>query len=128
MKFEYAMSKDLGGIGIWALSYEGNISGIWTTIKNELAAPSLKFNSISRIYPNPSSETIEIDFVLTTQSDILLRIYDPAGRIIKTIADGTREAGAYTETFNASGHRQGIYLCVLKAGNKISTEKILIIK
>ncbi len=38
MKLAYIAEKDLGGIGIWALGYDGDIEGYWAEIEDHLGA------------------------------------------------------------------------------------------
>ena len=50
------------------------------------------------------------------------------GRKVKTLVDEFQPAGDYSLDFNADNLTSGIYICKLKSGNQIKTNKILLIK
>ncbi len=51
LKIDYGYSENLGGIGFWALGYEGNNATIWNTIKK-------KSESWSRIRESPGFDVL----------------------------------------------------------------------
>jgi len=63
-KYDLAIAQNLGGIGIWALNYDGNRSELWDLIETKFSTTAsvedafLKNNI--RIYPNPTSSYINI--------------------------------------------------------------------
>lgn len=128
MKYEYSLSKDLAGIGIWALSYEGTVTGAWSSLKEAFIGATPEKNSIVRIYPNPLSNSTLIEYEIASLSDFTLKVCDMNGRVIEILEEGTREPGQYSVDLDASGYGQGVYLCVLQAGKSSSSRKIVIIK
>jgi spore germination protein YaaH len=128
LKYNFADSKNLGGIGIWALSYEGSDQEVWRAIDNAFSVELQDDNRIIKIYPNPVSTIAEIQFSIKEQTDVSLKIYDMPGKEIMVLYDGNLEAGFHTEIFNSVPLPAGIYLCVLTTGKKSSTSKIIVIK
>jgi hypothetical protein len=128
IKFEYSKSQQLGGIGIWALSYQGTHKEVWNTIINAFTASLTEENSIVRIYPNPVKGVTHIEFILKVKSDITLKICDMAGEEVIILAEGLWEAGYYIRDFNASRYGQGVYICSLRTGKTRSVRKFIIIK
>ena len=128
MKYNFAGSKNLAGIGIWALSYEGEYKDVWNTINHAFSETTAEENRIVRIYPNPVDGVAEIQFTIAGKAEATLKIYDMLGKEKIVLFDGKLEAGFYTEEFNSALYGQGIYLCVLRTGKKTSTRKIIVIK
>ena len=128
MKYDFAASNNLAGIGIWALSYEGTHNEIWNGIHDVYSPEEAEETTIIRIFPNPVSGTAEIDFSLSEREKVTLKILDINGREIINLADEERDAGFYTEEFNSALLKGGIYICTLKTSNKTSSRKIVIIK
>jgi len=63
-KFDLALTKNLGGVGMWALNYDGSRTEFWDLIQTKFSATAsledafLKNNI--KIYPNPTSGLINI--------------------------------------------------------------------
>jgi hypothetical protein len=128
MKYNLINSKNLGGIGIWALSYEGAYKEVWNTINNAFYASLSENNQIIKIYPNPVDGMAEIQFAIVNKTDVSLKIFDMLGKEIIVLFNGKLEAGFHSEIFNSVPLAGGIYLCVLRTGKKSSTSKIIVIK
>lgn len=128
LKYSLVKSKKLGGIGIWALSYEGGSTDMWGNIINSFAIFDTTKSSILKIYPNPASESCRVEFYLNTSANVNLTIYDSQGKKRIVLFDGDLDAGFHSEFFESSGYGAGIYLCVMKTGNYVTTRKIVVIK
>lgn len=126
MKYNLAKSKDLAGIGIWALSYEGEREEIWEKIILAFTAINETVNKIINVYPNPVSGTSWIVFFMTKKEYVSLKIYDLLGRERLVIVDRVLDTGLHSEDFNIEGYGAGIFLCVLKTKSSKSTWKIVI--
>jgi hypothetical protein len=55
-------------------------------------------------------------------------MFDILGREVKSLVNDYRAAGNYSVTFDASRLASGIYFYQLRAGNYISTKKMLLMK
>jgi hypothetical protein len=126
VKYSLAGSKNLGGIGIWALSYEGGSNEIWRTINKAFYTSDSEINIPINIYPNPVYSLSKIEFYIAEKEHITLKILDLTGRERVVLVDEERDSGYYSEDFNSAGYGQGLYLCVLQT-NKISYTRTLII-
>jgi beta-glucanase (GH16 family) len=84
--------------------------------------------ALSQNYPNPFNPTTTIEFSITKNSDVSLKIYDVLGREIITLASEKMNAGTYMKTWNASNMPSGVYFYQLKAGSYADTKKLLILK
>jgi hypothetical protein len=86
-----------------------------------------------QIYPNPSNPITTIRFRLPDANRVVLKIINILGQEVKTLVDEVKEAGVYTLVWdgkNSSGLEvpSGTYLYTLRAGDKVITRKLLMMK
>ncbi len=85
-------------------------------------------------FPNPFNPSTEIRFALPTGgARVELKIYDFAGRLVRTLVDQDLPAGPHTVSWRgADDHgRQlasGVYVCRLRAGETVATRKLNLVK
>jgi hypothetical protein len=89
----------------------------------ELSAPS----------PNPARGATRIAFGLPRAGRVRLSVYDAGGRLVRTLADGGREAGAYSLAFDARDERgralgAGLYLVRLEADGRSLVRRFAVVK
>jgi len=85
-------------------------------------------NTLSQNYPNPFNPQTRIRFTLNQASDVELKIYDSAGRLVETLISGQRSAGVHEPVFNGSGLASGVYFYQLIIDEKTETKKMTLIK
>jgi len=88
---------------------------------------------LSQNTPNPFSSTTRIVFSLSSAAPVRLGVYDVRGREVATLVDQKMTAGKHDVVWagqDRAGHRvaSGVYWCLLEAGNKSLTRKIIVIK
>ena len=128
MKYNLVNAQNLGGIAIWALSYEGGYKDIWEKIISAFPAKDESVNKIINIYPNPVSGISRIDFFLINKEYVTLKVFDLLGKERMVLINGELAAGFHSEEFSPDGYGTGIYFCVLTNENSKSTWKIVVIK
>lgn len=84
------------------------------------------------IHPNPCARFSSIRFSLSTTCDVSLAIYDPGGRQVRMLADGTKIAGEYRVGWNGCDQLgvevpAGVYFCELKSGDQRRVQKIIVL-
>lgn len=79
-------------------------------------------------YPNPFNPSTQIKFAIPAASEVRLRVYDLTGRVVADLVNGSRAAGEYVVTFNASNLSSGMYLYRLEAQGVVQTKKLLLVK
>jgi hypothetical protein len=90
-------------------------------------------------YPNPFNPETWIPYQLRESAEVIIRIYDAMGQLVRTLNLGQRAAGfylgrtraAYWDGHNNTGEKvaSGIYLYQIKAGNfDSSTRKMVMVK
>jgi len=60
--------------------------------------------------------------------DVTLKVYDLLGREIATLVNEEKPAGNYEIDFDAKTLPSGVYFYQLKAGEFVSTKKMILIK
>lgn len=84
--------------------------------------------SLDQNYPNPFNPTTTIRYQLAEAGAVQLKLYDVLGRVVATLVNERQEAGQYETRFNASSLSSGIYFYTIRAGNKIATKKMMLLK
>jgi hypothetical protein len=97
-----------------------------TGINEENRLPS-EF-SISQNYPNPFNAQTTIQYSLPKQSNVTIDIFDILGHKIGMLAEGEMPAGNNQAIWDASAQSSGIYFYRIKAGNKVETKKMVLMK
>ncbi len=131
-KITFVFSEAYLGDEIWldnvSLSEEGTLVGI----EDELENQSSKF-SLSQNCPNPFNPSTTINFDLPSNEYVSLKIYDISGRLVKTLANHTMQAGSHSfnwDSRNESGMKvpSGIYFYTIEAGDYSKTVKMTLMK
>lgn len=111
----------------WNKSSEYTIGGELTNVSvhdNEFLA---SFN-LWQNYPNPFNPTTNITFSIPQTGNVKLKIYDPNGKEIYTLADKIYTAGIHNIKFNGRDIPSGVYFIRLQYGTLTLTKKMLLIK
>ena len=127
--------------GYWykvaAVDVHGNVSGYVLVGPSDVTGdetPETPLASyLSQNYPNPFNPVTTIRFGLKSRGVVSLRIYDPAGRLVRTLVDELRDAEHYTEEWdgrNNSGRAvtSGVYFFKLDAGSFKETKKMILLR
>lgn len=93
----------------------------------EPAGPEALFH-LSQNLPNPAAGQTRIFYQLNHASDIVLTLTDPAGRTLRTLDAGNKEAGRHDISLDCSQLPAGVYYYTLRAGGQQSTRKLVITK
>ncbi|MEQ1834303.1 MAG: FlgD immunoglobulin-like domain containing protein, partial [Candidatus Eisenbacteria bacterium] len=83
--------------------------------------------------PNPFRPSTTIRFALPSEREVELRVFDVAGRAVKTLADGPLAAGVHTLQWNGTDDQgarlsSGVYFYRLTAGNDRAQRKMVIVE
>lgn len=86
-----------------------------------------------RIQPNPFRDEIRITYQVDQLKPVELAIYNMAGQLVVTLAEGVQRAGEHVVIWDGhvGGHRaaSGVYLCRLWVGSRsVATCKVLLIR
>ncbi len=109
---------------IWQLL--NNIICNQTAIKTGTTTP-VDF-TLAQNFPNPFNPETIINYQLTINNSVSLKIYDMLGREIATLVNEEKPAGSYEVNFNGSKLSSGVYLLRMTAGEFSSTIKMSLVK
>lgn len=79
-------------------------------------------------YPNPFNAQTTISYILPQASEISLDIFDILGRKIETLQSGHQEAGEHSVIWNAENNTSGIYFYKLIVGDRIYSNKMILLR
>lgn len=89
--------------------------------------PNVAVNSLAAPRGPITGGVATINFSLAQQSDVTVRVYDASGRLISTVLQGVRPAGANTAEWNTSGIKGGVYFYQIEAKGFKSAKKIILV-
>ncbi len=119
---------------IWT-RLEGSYPKIMTALVNEnIVSEKLVQDfpfSLQQNAPNPFDESTYISFKLRSQQNVSLMVFDIFNHPVATLIDNeTLPTGKYTRHFSAADYpiNSGFYYFVLRAGQKETHKKMLLIK
>ncbi len=113
-------------IGIVALEYEVYSRDIAVSIPP-------KPLTLYQNYPNPFNPNTSIKFYVPERSDVSLEVFDVGGRLVRTLCRKTLEQGRYSFLWNGVDNTgrsvaSGVYFYRLKAGKKVVTRKMVLLR
>jgi len=140
LKYDLAISKNLKGIGMWALGYDGARNELWDLLEDKLVSVKSKTEKPDKFlllqnYPNPFNPTTTIKYSIpsvktlyATSQHVILKIYDLLGREVATLINEEKQPGNYSVFFNALNLPSGTYFYQLRYGKYLQTKKMILIK
>jgi flagellar hook assembly protein FlgD len=91
-------------------------------------------SALDPVFPNPFNPETRISFRLEEDTHVSLSILDLRGRIVRTLlAPASKPAGRYDFRWDATDDSNrkvagGMYLVLLRAGDKVHSQKVLLMK
>jgi hypothetical protein len=108
-----------------------------TTTPTGVDDDALYVNRLGHARPNPFNPTTTIDYTVASPSRVMLRVFDVAGRVVRTLVDSHVAAGRRTATWDGttdSGERaaSGVYFVRMAAtgsgGTFSRSKKVVMLK
>jgi hypothetical protein len=89
--------------------------------------------SLSQNYPNPFNSTTRISYEVPVNSQVVLKIYNTEGRLVRTLVNGQAAPGTHHVTWNGLGNTgtavsTGVYIYRLRAGDFNAIRKMVYLK
>ncbi|MBD3232903.1 MAG: T9SS type A sorting domain-containing protein [candidate division Zixibacteria bacterium] len=79
-------------------------------------------------YPNPFNDKTTIIFKLPDAGEIELAIHNLNGQRLTVLEDGFRRGGKHSVNWDAAGFSSGVYFYQLKAGDKVISKRMTLLK
>lgn len=85
---------------------------------------------LNQNYPNPFNPETTINYQISEQSHVALKIFDVLGNEVETLVNEIKQPGKYSSTFYTlrSSLSSGVYIYTLKAGNYSASKKMILMK
>jgi hypothetical protein len=100
------------------------ISGVTAVAGEAQAAPRASRLGIPT--PNPATSSVRVDYEVSGNAATTLEIYDPAGRLVERLVEGTPSSGQHVAEWDTRRVAKGVYFVRFKSGNSYATRKIVI--
>lgn len=78
------------------------------------------------LFPNPTTSISTINYSISSQSLISLKVFNAYGKLIKQTAEKVKVKGSYNIEIDLSEYPKGIYLCVLNIDDTKLARKIIL--
>lgn len=98
----------------------------WSEVKRFVT--EVQETKISDNYPNPFNASTTLRYQLSSQRNVLVDVYDVAGRRVSVLVNGEQSPGVYFETLHANHFASGVYLVRFIAGDVMDVQQMTIIK
>jgi hypothetical protein len=115
--------------GVWQLLNtitRGKSNGSATDAQD--GSSSVRGFGLNQNYPNPFNPTTMIQYTLPSRSYVTLSVFNTLGQIVRELVNGDRDAGIQRVRFDASGLSSGVYFYRLRAGDFVSTRRLLLLQ
>nr|WP_272506562.1 right-handed parallel beta-helix repeat-containing protein [Salinibacter ruber] len=126
---EQAPSLGLSEVGLLApdgrTAYETSVEGKTTTPGEPITPEEY---ALQGNYPNPFSRSTTLALQLPEEEFVTVEVYDTMGRRVKTIVSRRMKAGTHKLQFDAQGLASGTYFCRMRAGEKVSTTQMSVVR
>ncbi|MDE3057297.1 MAG: T9SS type A sorting domain-containing protein [Bacteroidota bacterium] len=83
---------------------------------------------LSQNYPNPFNPSTTINFGLPKDADVQITVYNILGQKATVLVNERMHAGNHQVVFNSARFASGMYIYVMRAGDKVFKEKMLLLK
>ncbi len=137
-----ASFDETGQVHIWdatkLLPFQPQPTAVEPKNKHFVTFGQIKRNQLLQNFPNPFNPETWIPFRLVNESDVTIRIYTPAGKLVRSLSPGIMSAGDYSlqsqaihwdgRNDNGESVSSGVYLYTINAGDFSATRKMLIQK
>ncbi|GEM_PF-1099514 len=113
------------GSGVYKLTISYTVLTGNTRISSEVP----KDFSLAQNYPNPFNPTTQIEYTVSKQSVVAIKIFDVAGNEVTKLVNSNLAPGKYKVDFDASKYSSGVYFySMYNNGNLVETKKMMLVK
>lgn len=108
--------------------------GFWFVCPASIASPVDLTTAVPTVFdlgtvqPNPLQENGTLHFAVPSPSHVTIRLYDVAGRIVRTLLDGQAEPGFHEVHLSSLGLPSGVYFCRMQAEGFAKTRRLVLMR
>jgi alpha-tubulin suppressor-like RCC1 family protein len=124
-------ATNLAGMVVTQISAGGAFSLLLAEPGEILSTPALEpATLLGSIRPNPTPGSARIAFTLAESGPVRLRVYDLSGKLVRTLEDAIRPAGAHETTWDGADDTgqpagAGLFFVKLETAEAVSTRKLV---
>ncbi len=86
-------------------------------------------NTLGQNYPNPFNPATTIEYSISQDCHVSLKLYNTAGELVATVVDEYQQAGSHSAYYDGGEHlSRGIYFYQLIAGDFVDTKRMVVLK
>ena len=128
------IERELGNLGAGDKELDQlEPDGVEATVELEMSDGEPGNFELERNYPNPFNSGTIIPFILSSETEVHLQVFDALGRPVINLVIGRLQAGSYKiswEGRDAGGQPapSGIYFYRLNSGNKAESRKMTLVR
>ena len=108
------------------IDYNGNFE--YYELSNEVAIGVPSRYLLAQNYPNPFNPVSIINYQISINSFVTLKVYDLAGKEVASLVNEVKDAGYYTVTFDAKNLSSGTYFYKLSTDKFSDVKKMVVVK
>lgn len=98
------------------LAFSGTATGIKENVINSMNLT---------VFPNPSNEKVVLNYTLKSTENIVIRITDVTGKVVKELKPNA-VIGNNKQELNTNNFSRGIYTITILADNSLSSQKLIV--
>jgi hypothetical protein len=88
---------------------------------------------MSAMYPNPAARRLVISYQIATSEPVEVKVFDAAGRLVRSVASGMHEPGYYSLVWdgcdgNGRAVSAGVYFVRMETSDYTRTEKAVLVR
>lgn len=115
---------------------DNSLEQVWSVtvpVHNDDSLVTPLITGIVSNYPNPFNPDTTIQYSLKEAGKVSITIYDLAGKLVKRVYSGYKQAGTYSNSWNGLNSRNqgvasGVYYVRMQSGRNYDTRKIMLMK
>jgi hypothetical protein len=128
----YLEDKDAGSYPHGEGAETENPIRCWVFSKHKIGIEEFDYDkpqlTTMNVYPNPAVHHSKIAYVLSKSSNVSIQLFDVAGRLVKNLDSGYKEAGEYNLSVNTNDLANGTYFVILKTATEKSSRTLVVVK
>jgi hypothetical protein len=109
--------------GVW----KRPLKGVTSALQGNIGSIPQGF-TLYQNYPNPFNPTTTIHYALPVASRVSLIVFNTLGQQVATLVQGEQGAGVHEVRFDASHLSSGVYLSILRAGDFLESQRLLLLR
>jgi hypothetical protein len=83
---------------------------------------------VTQNFPNPFDNTSVINYTLNENANVQVEFVDLAGKVVRSLNEGTQAAGTYSIEIDANDFAEGVYFYTFTIGEKQVTKRMVVTK